>query len=110
MGRIVMFKSRLLTPLLFGSITVVAALLPVSSAFAACSDCPWLFVRCMSHADTPEQEHDCEDARALCEETFCTNPIATPFTDLLRPIVENPLPRPIQIAQAQTPPAERSAQ
>ncbi|WP_057922801.1 hypothetical protein [Lysobacter capsici] len=105
-----MFKSRLLTPLLFGSITVVAALLPVSSAFAACSDCPWLFVRCMSHADTPEQEHDCEDARALCEETFCTNPIATPFTDLLRPIVENPLPRPIQIAQAQTPPAERSAQ
>ncbi|KWS06126.1 hypothetical protein AZ78_3680 [Lysobacter capsici AZ78] len=105
-----MFKSRLLTPLLFGSITVVAALLPVSSAFAACSDCPWLFVRCMSHADTPEQEHECEDARAMCEETFCTNPIATPFTDLLRPIVENPLPRPIQIAQAQTPPAERSAQ
>jgi hypothetical protein len=110
MGRIVMFKSRLLTPLLFGSITVVAALLPVSSAFAACSDCPWLFVRCMSHADTPEQEQVCEDARALCEETFCTNPIATPFTDLLRPIVQNPLPRPIQIAQAQTPPAERSAQ
>lgn len=40
-----MFKSRLLTPLLFASITVVAALLPISSAFAACNDCPWLFVR-----------------------------------------------------------------
>lgn len=105
-----MFKSRLLTPLLFGSITVVAALLPVSSAFAACNDCPWLFVRCMIHADTPEKEQECEDARALCEETFCTNPIAAPFTDLLRPRVENPLPRPILVAQAQRPRTERSVQ
>lgn len=105
-----MFKSRLLTPLLFGSITVFAALLPISSAFAACNDCPWLFVRCMSRADTPEKQQVCEEARALCEETFCTNPIASPFTDLLRPMLENPLPRPIQIAQAQSPRSERSAQ
>lgn len=105
-----MFKSRLLTPLLFGSITVVAALLPVSSAFAACNDCGWLFVRCMSRADTPEKAQACEESRALCEETFCTNPFAASFTDLLRPMVENPLPRPIQVAQVQSPPAQRSVQ
>ncbi|MCE9666333.1 hypothetical protein LY474_00790 [Myxococcus stipitatus] len=37
----------------------------------ACSDCPWLFVRCMSRAQTPEAEQACEESRALCEETFC---------------------------------------
>lgn len=105
-----MFKSRLLTPLLFASITVVAALLPISSAFAACNDCPWLFVRCMSRADTPEKAQACEEARALCEETFCTNPIAAPFTDLLRPRVETALPQPIQVAQAKSLPTQRSAQ
>ncbi len=38
----------------------------------ACSDCPWLYVRCMSRATTPEAQATCEEARLLCEETFCT--------------------------------------
>lgn len=38
----------------------------------ACSDCPWLFVRCMSRATTPEAKASCEESRLLCEETFCT--------------------------------------
>lgn len=71
-----MSKSRLLTPVLLASITAISALLPISSAFAACNDCPWLYVRCMSRADTPEKEQQCEEARQLCEETFCTNPLA----------------------------------
>ncbi|MCP3098793.1 hypothetical protein LZ198_07885 [Myxococcus sp. K15C18031901] len=37
----------------------------------ACSDCSWLYVRCRSRAQTPEAAQECEDARALCEETFC---------------------------------------
>ncbi|MEH6419146.1 hypothetical protein [Pseudomonas sp. CGJS7] len=88
-----MSKSALLTPVLLASITVVSALAPVSSAVAGCSDCGWLFVRCMSHADTPEKEQECEDARALCEETFCTNPSAARLA-LLPPRAETPLPAP----------------
>ncbi|MFY0579993.1 hypothetical protein ACN28S_42240 [Cystobacter fuscus] len=37
----------------------------------ACSDCGWLFVRCMSRASTNEAAAQCEESRALCEETFC---------------------------------------
>ena len=37
----------------------------------ACSDCSWLFVRCMSRAQTTEGAQQCEAARADCEETFC---------------------------------------
>lgn len=71
-----MFKSRLLTPVLLATVTAVSALLPISSAFAACNDCHWLYVRCMSRADTLEKAQACEESRQLCEETFCTNPLA----------------------------------
>ncbi|ATB28478.1 hypothetical protein [Melittangium boletus] len=37
----------------------------------ACNDCGWLFVRCMSRASTNEAAAQCEESRALCEETFC---------------------------------------
>ncbi|ATB50256.1 hypothetical protein [Corallococcus macrosporus] len=40
----------------------------------ACSDCGWLFVRCMSRAQTPEAEQMCEEARLVCEYTFCPCP------------------------------------
>ncbi|WP_426754588.1 hypothetical protein [Myxococcus sp. Y35] len=40
----------------------------------ACSDCGWLFVRCMSRAQTPEAEQQCEESRLLCEFTFCECP------------------------------------
>lgn len=85
-----MSKSRLLTPLLLGSITVVAALLPVSSAFAACSDCGWLFKRCMSRADTIEKAQECEYARADCEETFCTTPDRVSLSESLLPVSAKP--------------------
>jgi len=65
---------RMLAPLLLGSIVAVSALLPVSSAFAACSDCHWLYVRCMSRATTPERVAQCEQGRQDCEETFCPDP------------------------------------
>ena len=71
-----MAKSALLTPVLLASITAVTALLPVSSAYAACNDCGWLYVRCMRTADTTEKAQACEESRQLCEETFCTNPLA----------------------------------
>jgi len=87
-----MFKSRLLTPVLLATVTAIAALLPISSAFAACNDCPWLFNRCMSRADTPEKAQACEEARQLCEETFCTNPLAKRLS--APPLVENSLPPP----------------
>ncbi|MBN7136172.1 hypothetical protein A7A76_15625 [Lysobacter enzymogenes] len=71
-----MSKSALLTPVLLASITAATALLPVSSAYAACNDCGWLYVRCMRTADTTEKAQACEESRQLCEETFCTNPLA----------------------------------
>jgi hypothetical protein len=37
----------------------------------ACNDCHWLYVRCMSRASTNEAAAQCEESRALCEETFC---------------------------------------
>lgn len=36
-----------------------------------CSDCGWLYRRCMSRASTNEAARECEESRALCEETFC---------------------------------------
>ncbi|QWF17012.1 hypothetical protein [Lysobacter capsici] len=89
MGRIVMLKSYLLTPLLLGSITVVASLLPVSSAHAACSDCQWIYVRCMSRANTPEKVEFCEQSLVDCEQEFCPVP---PIASLapLRPATETP--------------------
>ncbi|MGO1071188.1 hypothetical protein [Lysobacter sp. CA199] len=104
-----MSKSRLLTPVLLASITVVSALLPVSSAFAACNDCGWLFIRCMSRADTPEKEQECEDARVLCEETFCTNPLAARW-ELPQPAAANPLPAPTDEAATRNPREKSSAQ
>jgi hypothetical protein len=41
-------------------------------ATALCSDCDWLFVRCMSRATTAEQEQNCEGAREDCRATWCT--------------------------------------
>ncbi len=40
----------------------------------ACNDCGWLWVRCMSRAQTPEAEQECDASRLLCEETFCPCP------------------------------------
>lgn len=103
-----MFKSRLLTLMLLGSITVVAMLLPVSSAFAACSDCHWLFVRCMSRADTPEKKQSCEEGRVTCEETFCPDPARAGSNDLLRAVAVTPVSPPVEEAEAnasQTQPA-----
>ncbi|MFP2959980.1 hypothetical protein ACLEPN_19655 [Myxococcus sp. 1LA] len=39
---------------------------------ALCSDCGWLYVRCMSRAQTPEARELCEFGRADCEATWCT--------------------------------------
>jgi hypothetical protein len=40
----------------------------------ACSDCPWLWLRCMRNANgSPEREAMCDESRALCEETFCNS-------------------------------------
>ncbi|QQQ02487.1 hypothetical protein [Lysobacter enzymogenes] len=103
-----MFKSRLLTPVLLATVTAISALLPISSAFAACNDCPWLFVRCMSRADTPEKEQACEESRQLCEETFCNNPRAARLS-ASPAIVENPLPQARDLADRR-PQARRSAQ
>lgn len=103
-----MSKSRLLTPVLLATITAITALMPVSTAWAACSDCPWLFVRCMRMADTPEKEQACEEARALCEETFCGNPFAA--RDALLPArVENPLVKADPVDPAEARDARRSA-
>ncbi|AEI67526.1 hypothetical protein [Corallococcus macrosporus] len=38
---------------------------------ALCSDCGWLYVRCMSRAQTPEARENCEYGRADCEATWC---------------------------------------
>jgi len=38
----------------------------------ACSDCSWLWLRCMRGAPTAEAQAECDASRALCEETFCT--------------------------------------
>lgn len=106
-----MSKSRLLTPVLLASITAVTALLPVSSAFAACNDCHWLYVRCMSRADTLEKAQACEESRQLCEETFCTNPLAARLS--LQPaMAASPKPAPAQddAVEARERPAQRSAQ
>ena len=103
-----MFKSRLLTPVLLATVTAISALLPISSAFAACNDCPWLFVRCMSRADTPEKEQACEESRQLCEETFCNNPRAARLS-ASPAIVENPLPQ-AREPQSRQPLARSSAQ
>lgn len=105
-----MSKSRLLTPLLFASITFVATLLPISSAFAACNDCHWLYVRCMSRANTSELAQQCEESRALCEETFCQNPLAASLTDSLRPAAGKPSPAPAASAPARQTGPQRSAQ
>lgn len=43
-------------------------------AAALCSDCGWLYVRCMSRAQTPEAREMCEGGRRDCEETWCTGP------------------------------------
>lgn len=84
-----MLKSYLLTPLLLGSITVVASLLPVSSAHAACSDCQWIYVRCMSRANTPEKVQFCEESLVACEQEFCPVP---PIASLvpLQPVTAPP--------------------
>lgn len=84
-----MLKSYLLTPLLLGSITVVASLLPVSSAHAACSDCDWIYVRCMIRADTPEEVQFCEESLVSCQQEFCPVP---PIASLLplQPAIATP--------------------
>jgi hypothetical protein len=41
-------------------------------AMALCSDCQWLYVRCMSRAKTPEAKASCEEGRLDCEATWCT--------------------------------------
>lgn len=40
----------------------------------ACNDCDWLFVRCMSRAQTPEAEQACEASLLDCRQTFCPCP------------------------------------
>ncbi|MDY7226516.1 hypothetical protein [Hyalangium rubrum] len=45
-------------------------------AMALCSDCHWLYVRCMSRAATPEAKQNCEFGRMDCEATWCTSPAA----------------------------------
>lgn len=104
-----MSKSRLLTPLLLGSITVVATLLPISSAFAACNDCGWLFVRCMKHADTNEKVQECEYARAECEETFCTTSDRVSLSESLLPVDAKPSPLASRVEQTRDSRTQRRA-
>lgn len=103
-----MTKSRSLSPVLLAAIAAISTLLPISSAFAACSDCPWLYVRCMRLADTPEKEQQCEEARLLCEETFCTNPLAVRLAVPSRADAD-PAPARSEAADARDADARRSA-
>ncbi|AKQ65984.1 hypothetical protein A176_002896 [Myxococcus hansupus] len=45
---------------------------PEVEAAALCSDCGWLYVRCMSRAQTAEAKEMCEYGRMDCEATWCT--------------------------------------
>ena len=103
-----MLKSYLLTPLLLGSITVVASLLPVSSAFAACSDCEWIYVRCMNRANTPEKVEFCEQSLISCEQEFCPVP---PIASLvpLQPVIAAPTSPSTDIDQARDTQSARTA-
>ncbi len=40
----------------------------------ACSDCGWIYNRCMRNAPTMEAAEQCEESRLLCEFTFCPCP------------------------------------
>ncbi|KRB07908.1 hypothetical protein [Lysobacter sp. Root690] len=91
-----MLKSYLLTPLLLGSITVVASLLPVSSAHAACSDCDWIYVRCMNRADTPEKVQFCEESLVSCQQEFCPVPPIASIVPL-QPATATPTSQPTEI-------------
>ena len=103
-----MLKSCLLTPLLLGSITVVASLLPVSSAHAACSDCHWIYVRCMNRADTPEKVQFCEESLVGCEQEFCPVP---PIASLvpLQPVTAAPTSPSTDLDQSRETQPARSA-
>ncbi|MFP2904387.1 hypothetical protein ACLESD_04895 [Pyxidicoccus sp. 3LFB2] len=45
-------------------------------ATALCSDCSWIYVKCMGRATTPEARQNCEYGRIDCEETWCTGLLA----------------------------------
>lgn len=47
-------------------------------AMALCSDCSWLYVRCMSRAQTPEAKENCEYGRLDCEATWCSSAAPAP--------------------------------
>jgi hypothetical protein len=40
----------------------------------ACSDCDWLWLRCMRNATTPEAQQACDASRLDCQYTFCPCP------------------------------------
>lgn len=71
-----MNMGRLMSPLLIGALVAGAWMLPAAPSYAACSDCDWLWLRCMRNAGhDPEREQQCEESRQLCVETFCQNPL-----------------------------------
>jgi hypothetical protein len=44
---------------------------PGTVTAASCEDCQWIYVRCMSSAETPGEMESCEIMRMDCEAIFC---------------------------------------